>query len=248
MSVTVIMPAYNCELYIETAIRSVINQTYTNWELIVIDDCSTDSTRDIVARLIEEDPRVTLIENSMNLGAAENRNKGVSLSKGDYVAFLDSDDIWYPEKLSIQLEKMDESGADISYTSYEIVDGDTNRVKSTYIVPNNISFESLLKENVIGCSSVVMTRELASKHPFRVDFYHEDYCLWLEILQAGYRIVGCTEVLTGWRFWSKSRSFNKNKSAVNRWKIYRENLGLPMMKSVRVFLAYALNGIHKYYG
>ena len=246
--VSVVMPAYNCELYIETAIRSVMQQTYQNWELLVIDDASTDSTFEIVERMMDLDPRIQGIKNPTNMGAAKTRNRGLDMAKGEYVAFLDSDDCWYADKLTVQLRCVEQAGADLSYTSYAIVDGNGLPSRPIYRVPASLSFGELLKENVIGCSTVLISRKIVQNYRFATDFYHEDYCLWLNILQDGYSAVGCPEVLVDWRLIETSRSFNKKRSAKNRWRIYRKHLKLSVFRSAGLFATYACRGIKKYYG
>ena len=246
--VSIIMPAYNCERYIEIAIRSVMKQTYQSWELLIIDDGSTDSTCEIANNMAQQDGRIRFIQNPENMGVAKTRNRGLDLAKGDYVAFLDSDDFWNPEKLSVQLQRVKDTGAELSYTSYAIVDEHGELSRAAYIVPESINFNSLLGENVIGCSTVLLSGELAKKYRFATDFYHEDYCLWLNILRDGYLAVGCKEVLTDWRLIANSRSFNKRKSAMNRWRIYRKHLQLSLPISIVAFASYAFGGWKKYYG
>lgn len=245
--VSVIMPAYNCETYIEEAIRSVMGQTFGDWELIVLDDGSTDATCEIVHRMMAEDNRIILQRNPENMGVAKTRNRGMAMSRGEYVALLDSDDIWYPDKLEKQLQKIHAENADLVYCSYAVVDSGGESCKRPYIVPEKVSFPSLLKENVIGCSTVMMSAAVASAYRFASDFYHEDYCLWLSILRDGYKAAGCTEVLADWRYITGSRSFDKKNSAFKRWKIYREFLGFSVLRSSWLFLAYAANGIKKYF-
>ncbi len=244
--VSVIMPAYNAAAYIESAIRSVMAQTYPHWKLLVIDDGSCDDTCAIVMRLSKEDDRVTLLCNDHNIGVAETRNRGLDLCAGSWVAFLDSDDLWHPDKLSLQVQKMLREEADLVYTSYGIMDCEGNLCKSPYLVPDKADFDRLLKENVIGCSAVLISENLARTYRFAPHFYHEDYCLWLKILQDGYKAVGCKEVLMTWRLACGSRSFDKRNGACNRWRIYRKHLGLPLFKSVSCFISYAFNGIRKY--
>ena len=244
--VSVIMPAYNAGAYIEEAIRSVMAQTLKDWELLVLDDGSSDDTCATVQRLAEEDPRVRLLRNEQNMGAARTRNRGFTLAAGVFVALLDSDDLWLPDKLEKQLAVMEEQRADFSCTSYSIIDREGDPAKADYLVPECIDLNVLLRENVIGCSTVVLRRELVEKHPFPTDFFHEDYVLWLQLLQQGYRVTGCTEVLTRWRYIETSRSFNKLKSAQNRWRIYRHYLKLPLHQCIRHFLAYATAGLRKY--
>ena len=246
--VSVIMPAYNCEPYVEIAVRSVIDQSYPHWELLVLDDGSSDATPAIVEALCREDERIRLIPNPTNMGVAKTRNRGLDLCRGQYVAFLDSDDRWHPDKLAVQMARMQQEGADISYTSYAIVNDAGECCKNDFLVPSRITFDALLRQNVLGCSTVMLSEEVARRYRFATDFYHEDYCLWLDILRDGYVAAGCPEVLTDWRLIVNSRSFDKKKSALNRWRIYRNYLHLSLPRSIRAFAAYALGGVKKYYG
>lgn len=245
--ISVIMPAYNMDAFIETAIHSVMVQTVRDWELLVVDDCSTDETVPVVKRLAEEDDRIRLIQNEHNIGVARSRDKAVAMASGSYIAFLDSDDLWLPEKLERQLEKMQDEQVGIVYTSYEIVDTYGEKVKGDYIVPAETDYEYMLRQNCIGCSTVLIRSALMRKYCFHVGFYHEDYVLWLRILRDGAKAVGCTEPLTKWRYMENSRSFNKYQAARNRWRIYRQYLKLPFGKSVRSFLCYAAGGVNKYF-
>lgn len=244
--VSVIMPAYNAQAYIERAIRSVINQTVTDLELLVFDDGSTDNTCAIVEALSAQDSRIVLIRNGCNIGVARTRNRGLDCFQGRYVAFCDSDDVWHPEKLETQLARMQETGADLVYCSYAIVNAEGAKVSADYLVPEKVSYKDLLKENIIGCSTVMLTSEIAEKFRFKSEFYHEDYVLWLQILKAGYIAAGCKEVLTDWRYVENSRSYDKLNSAKKRWNIYRKFLGLSVLKSAGLFSNYALAGLRKY--
>lgn len=246
--ISVIMPAYNMERYIEEAIRSVMTQTVSDWELLVLDDCSGDATCAIVEALAAEDERIRLIRMETNSGVAAVRNRGFELCRGDFVALLDSDDLWCPEKLETQLRRMEQTGADISYCSYGVIDAEGSKAKNDYIVPEQTDFEAMLRENVIGCSTVLLRRSIVEKYRFATSFFHEDYVLWLRLLQDGYTAAGCSEVLVKWRYFNTSRSFNKIQSAKNRWKIYRQYLNLPFGKSVRVLCDYMMAGIRKYSG
>ena len=244
--VSVIMPAYNAAAYIEEAIRSVMAQTYGAWRLLVLDDGSSDDTVGIVRRLAGEDPRITLICNEENYGAARTRNRGLELCNEGYVAFLDSDDRWHPDKLTTQVRLAEQTGADIVYTSYAIMDTNGKPCRQPYVVPEHTDFHHMLRENVIGCSAVLLSPSAARKYRFHVGFYHEDYCLWLDMLRDGCLAVGCSRVLTEWRLSNGSRSYNKSNGVRQRWRIYREHLHLPLWKSVIAFIGYAFNGIKKY--
>ena len=244
--VTVIMPAYNSAAFIETAIRSVMAQTYDAWRLLVLDDGSTDDTVERVQRLAEEDSRITLIINEQNYGVARTRNRGLDMCQEGYVAFLDSDDCWHPEKLESQIRLAGESGADILYSSYAIVDDSGRPCCRPYTVPQEADFNLLLRENVIGCSATMLSPRAARKYRFTLGYYHEDYCLWLRMLRDGCRAAGCPQVLTMWRLSKGSRSFNKYNSACQRWRIYRDYLQLPLGKCIVPFIGYAVSGFKKY--
>ena len=244
--VTVIMPSYNAAPYIETAVRSVMAQTYPHWRLLVLDDASADATCAIVQGLCHEDSRITLVRNGENLGVAKSRNRGLELAQGDCVAFLDSDDVWHPEKLEKQMQAMACEQADLVYTSYDVMDENGAVSSNPYLVPATTDFNALLKENVIGCSTVLLSDTVAKTYRFTEQYFHEDYCLWLSILQDGHKAVGCEQPLAAWRLASGSRSFDKRKGAGNRWKIYRQYLKLPLWKCGVSFAGYAINGISKY--
>ncbi len=242
--VSVIMPAYNAERFIEGAIASVVSQSISDWELLVIDDCSTDGTYE--AALRQKDPRICVLRNDVNLGVAKTRNRGIDLAKGKYIAFLDSDDLWHPQKLRKQLEMLEAENADLCYCSYEIIGIDGEKVRKDYMVSPTACFEDILKENYIQCSSMLLRSAIAKKYLFNTEFFHEDYILGLDILKDGNKAVGCTQLLLKWRYLENSRSFNKMKAAKNRWRIYRHYLHLPLYQAVFVFVNYTLAGFRKY--
>lgn len=244
--VSVIMPAYNAETYVEEAIGSVLKQTLRDWELFVIDDCSSDGTYTKAEEIARGDSRISVLRNEVNSGVAKTRNRGIELARGAYIAFLDSDDVWHPEKLQRQLEKMAETNAEIGYCSYAIIDADGKKAKNDYLVPEKMGYEDILKENAIQCSAMLIRSDVVKRFMFTTEFYHEDYVLGLQMLKNGYRAVGCREILLNWRYIENSRSFNKWKSAKNRWKIYREFLKLSRFKSIYLFMCYAAAGLRKY--
>ena len=246
--VSVILPAHNCEAFVEMAVRSVMEQTYRHWELLAIDDGSTDATCEIIRRLADEDERIRFLRNPANIGVAGTRNRGLDESRGEYVAFLEGADLWCPDKLEKQLQSKRAEKAHLAYTSYAVVDRHGNPGKHPYVVPASTTFSAMLKENVMGCSTVMLSRRVADSYRFIQDFYQEDYCLWLSALRDGYKAVGCREVLVSWRWIANSRSFNKWNSAHKRWKIYREYLGYSFVKSAYYFLMYTVNGVKKYFG
>ncbi len=244
--VTVLMPAYNAEGYIEQAIQSVIDQTFTDWQLLVIDDCSTDSTAEIVERMAQSEPRIRLLRNPENMGVARTRNRGLDLCDGSYVALLDSDDLWYPEKLSKQVALAQATGAGIVYCSYGLIDETGKKICDDFIVPEKTDFSATLITSVISCSTALLDRQALGERRFPVGFYHEDYAFWLTLLRDGLTAAGNTEVLGAYRLLSGSRASNKLCSAMNRWRVYRKHLRLPLGQSLRCWAGYALGGLRKY--
>ena len=244
--VSVIMPAYNAEEFLQEAIASVQAQTITDWELLVIDDCSRDHTAKMVEAIAGSDPRVKLLRNEKNLGAAGSRNRGLDIFRGRYVALLDSDDYWYPTMLEKMLARAAETGADIIYCAYELVDEQGKKVCSDFRVPEKTSFRESIVRSVITCSTVLITGELAKVHRFPVNLYHEDIALWFQILRDGGQARGVDEVLAAYRQRSGSKTANKLTSALRRWKIYRQHLKLPVPVCLTTMVQYGYYGMKKF--
>ena len=241
--VSVIMPLYNGERFLDAAVKSVQAQTVSDWELLIVDDCSTDGSLALAERLAKEDQRIRLLRNSQNNGAAASRMRGIQNSCGQFLAFLDCDDLWLPDKLEKQLPLL--KNADVVYSSYQMIDENDTAI-SIYKTRNTVTFELMLEENPIGCSSVLLRRELFDYANFRGEFYHEDYVLWLELLQHGAVFRGTKKVLMKYRLRNGAKSSGKLKCATERWRIYRQFLKLPLRKSLRCFLRYGWNGFRKY--
>ena len=244
--VSVIMPAYNAEPYIEEAIRSVLNQTVNDLELIVIDDTSADRTRDIIHAIAQEDHRVRPVFNEQNLGVAKTRNRGLELCHGRYVALLDSDDYWKPQMLERMIARAEETGADIIYCSYELVDEAGKKVCNDFIVPPVTTFRESIVRSVITCSTVLVTGALAKENRFPTDMYHEDIAMWFRILKDGATACGVAEVLAAYRQHSGSRSSDKLVSACRRWPIYRKHLQMSVPQTIGVMVRYAFYGLKKF--
>lgn len=244
--VSVVMPSYNKEQFIEQAIRSVMVQTFEDWELIIVDDCSTDHTISIVEKLVQEDSRIHFYSNPRNMGAANTRNRGMELATGTYVALLDSDDVWYPEKLERQLAVARETGADIVYCSYEIIDENGQKKCDDFLVPEETDFEASLTKGVISCSTALLSRTVVDTYRFEPQFYHEDLAFWFKILRSGCIARADTAVLAQYRLMNGTRSFNKFRSARFRWSVYRNMLGFSRIKSVNLLLQYIVLGLIKY--
>lgn len=244
--VSVIIPAYNAETHIEDTIKSVQKQSFAELEIIVVDDCSYDSTYQKVERMAADDKRIQLIKNEVNIGVAEARNRAIDLCRGKYIAFLDADDIWYEDKLKIQVEIAEKEDADLVYTSYDIIDENGKKAKRSYIVPTAVSYKELLAENFIGCSTVMVNSRILKDYRFEAEYYHEDYVMWLYILSSGGRVVGCERVLTKWRYMPGSRSFGKWNAAKERWKVYRKWCRINLLQSFILLCVYTRRSIKKY--
>lgn len=247
--VSVVMPAYNVAPYLEQAVESVLSQSFADLELLIVNDASTDHTAAVLASLAARDKRVRVITNETNCGVAKTRNRGISLARGAYIALLDGDDYWYPEKLEKQLALAEQTDADIVYCSYDLIEERENPRHRAFIVPPETSFQKMLASNVISCSTVLLKASSLSPEPFgTAKDYSEDFLLWMQLLQAGKRAVGCTEVLGAYRLMPQSRSSSKMRCARYHWKIYRKQLHLPFFQAVGSFIQYACCGVKKYIG
>ena len=244
--VSVLMPAYNAEKYIEKAIRSVIAQTVSDWELVIIDDYSQDRTCQIAEALARADARIRLYRNEQNQGAARTRNRGLDLCRGQYVALLDSDDVWYPEKLEKQLVLAQAENADIVYCAYAIVDENGQKRFHDFIVPEHTDLEATLVKSVISCSTALLGRNVTEHYRFPVEYYHEDLAMWVQLLGDGLKAVGTSQVLAEYRVRYASKASNKLSVAKWRWQIYRTLMGLSVRKSAVYFVQYAAAGAVKY--
>lgn len=243
---SIITPVHNSEAYLEATIKSVLAQSYGEFEFILIDDHSTDHSTEILQHYADLDNRIRLLTNENNLGVAESRNKGVANAKGKYVAFLDSDDLWKANKLEIQLEFAIENKYQFTYTSYRLIDENSAALNITNHAVLTTTFTDLLKCNVIGCSTVLGEKKLFESHPMPLNFYHEDYATWLSILKDCEYAYGLDEPLTLYRFMKGSRSSNKFRSAINVWQIYRNYMGMGHIKSSSYFLKYIFGKVKKY--
>ncbi|MDR1773789.1 MAG: glycosyltransferase [Clostridioides sp.] len=243
--VSIITPMYNAERYVEDTIKSVLNQTYKNWEMIIVDDCSNDNSPEIVKKYADIDERIVYIKVDSNKGVSHARNIALKTAKGRYIAFLDSDDIWKEEKLNEQINFMNETGAVICFTSYELIDENSNALNKIIKAPQMTQYKKLLKGNVIGSLTVLIDKE---KLDFEIKLEgvpHEDYVLWLAILKRGYNAYGIDKSLAYYRKSSKSLSGNKIKAAKWTWNIYRNIEKIPLHKAIYYFVNYAINGIKK---
>lgn len=245
--ISIVIPSYNASSFIKETIQSVQSQTYTNWEMIIIDDVSKDNTRELIKEEIKKDGRIQLIELQENGGAAIARNIGINNAKGKYVAFLDSDDLWLPEKLEKQLEFMQNNDIDFSFTSYQIMNQDGTLTDKVVHVPEKINYNGLLKNTIIGCLTVMLDIEKLGRVQMPNIRTRQDTATWLKILRQGHYAYGLDEVLSKYRKVENSISSKKFKMAKMNWKLYREIEELSIPKSAWCFINYALNGVVKHF-
>lgn len=228
--VSVIMPAYNCENFIDETIQSLLTQTYTNWELIAVDDCSTDKTAEIIKRYGESDSRIKYIRNEKNLGAALTRNKAVSIAKGQYLAFLDSDDIWKKEKLEKQLSFMKQNCIAFSCTAYGKIDEHGNDLNRVIPAEKKSNYWGVLK-NCPGNSTVMYDAIALGKHIIPDIRKRNDYVMWLSVIKNANTIMGMDDVLGFHRVRTDSISSKKTALVKYHWFVYRQVENLSFAKS-----------------
>lgn len=243
--VSVVMPAYNAEKTIKTAIQSVLTQTHQNIELIVINDCSTDNTANVAKIYAANDSRVRLLENETNQGVSFTRMRGVEVAKGDLIAFLDSDDAWQPQKLEKQVLLQKETNAQLLFTGSAFMNADGEPLDWILHVPQTIGYKQLLKQNVISNSSVLIKKDAYLRCAVANDDMHEDFACWLRFLREGNVAYGIDEPLLIYRLSANSKSGNKFKAAKMNWNTYKA-VGLSSLQAIYYMGWYTVKGITKY--
>ncbi len=245
--ISVVAAAYNSERYIVQAADSVIRQSRTDWELLILDDCSTDGTWDRIQELCAGDARIRAFRNERNEGVGRTRNRGVELAQGAWIAFLDSDDMWTPDKLEKQLGLLARFPRGVLFFTGSGFMTQTG-VPMDYVlhVPERIDRRQLLKQNLLSCSSVLVRRETMLRHPFPAGRgIHEDFAAWLAILEEEAYAYGVDEPLLIYRRSDTSKSANKLKAARMNWNTYRE-AGLGPVSSLYYMAWYTVRGLQKY--
>ena len=241
--ISIVMAAYNAQRTIRTAIDSVLAQSWTDWELLVVDDCSTDRTGEIVSSY--GDGRIRLLRAKENRGAAASRYAGVEAARGEWIAILDSDDAWEPDKLAAQLDVQRRTHADLVFSGSGFMTAEGERLDTILHVPETIGYRALLKQNVISNSSVLVRRELYLQYSPRRENLHEDYACWLSLLRAGFRAAGIDRPLLIYRLSQSSKSSNKFRSARMNWNTLR-HVGLGVCASAFYMAFYTVNGLYKH--
>ncbi|HFK3172494.1 glycosyltransferase family 2 protein [Proteus mirabilis] len=240
--ISIIMPSYNSGEYIRKSIDSVLNQSYKNFELIIIDDCSSDNTVDIITSY--QDKRIKLLKNETNQGAGITRNKGLLLSNGRFICFLDSDDTWRPDKLEKQLTFMLSNNIDFCFSAYDRVSED-----NTFIcrigVPEKVNYSDMLKVCSIGCLTVMFDKDKFTDFSMPSIRKRQDYALWLKLLKQTPYAYGINEPLGFYNIRENSISSNKLNAAKYQWKIYREIEDLNLFYASYYFFHYSFNGFFR---
>ncbi len=241
--ISVITPAYNSEQFIGETISSVLQQTYTNWEMMIVDDCSKDRTREIVEEYKKKDSRIKFFVLEENSGSAVARNKAMDEAAGQYFAFLDSDDCWLPEKLEKQLKFMQEKDIAFSYTTYVRIQEDGTRTNAISNTPVSVNYDDLMKRCVIGCLTVMLDMDKIGKMRMVNIRTRQDYVFWLHITKKGFLAYGLPEILAEYRLVGNSISSNKWKAAKRNWYVFREIEKQSLPKSIWYFAHYVIRSI-----
>ena len=241
--VTVVLPSYNAQRFITMAIDSVIQQTLLEWELLVVDDGSTDNTPRLVRRYQNHDRRIKLISLSVNRGPAHARNLALGKARGDFIAFIDSDDVWLPEKLQEQVAHIEGHNADISYTAYRRR-RDDERGGKIVLVPRAVTYHTMLRRNYIACSTAMVRRSTCATINMPNIARRQDHGYWLALLRDGSRTaIGMHRPLTLYRLHPTSLSANKLVAAHYSWRLLRQIESFSLLKSMWYFSGYALEAI-----
>lgn len=238
--VSVITPAYNAERFIKETIESVQAQTYDNWEMIIVDDQSTDRTIEIVQYYEQMDERIQLVQLKENSGSAIARNTAMDHANGQYFAFLDSDDRWLPEKLQKQLHFMQENDLAFTFTKYVRMKENGKKTNAISKAPVKLGYDDLMKRCTIGCLTVMLDREKVGEKRMVNIRTRQDYAFWLAITRKGFYAYGLPEILAEYRLVADSISSNKIQAAKRNWYVFREVENQPFHKALWYFAHYAV--------
>lgn len=242
--VSIIVPVYNAGTYIENTIEMVCRQTYIQWELLLVDDCSADDGRKKIEAFCRRDERIRLIAKDKNEGAAKARNTGILNAKGRFIAFLDADDVWLPAKLEKELQFMEEKEAAFVFTGYEFGNEQAKGTGKVVTVPETLTYKQALPRTVIFTSTVLFDTEKIDKSLIEMpDVKSEDTATWWKILRNGYTAYGLNEVLVIYRRPGKSLSSNKLVAIKRIWNLYRREEKLSLPYSIYNFVLWAFGAV-----
>ena len=244
--VSIVTPNYNCENYIIETIKSVQSQTYKNWELIIIDDASSDNSIHTIECFIENDTRIQLIKLTQNSGPAVCRNKGIEVSKGKFLTFIDSDDLWLPNFIETSITKIKESNGFV-FASYHRFDENLEPKYKDFIVPNKVTYSDILKTNSISCLTAFIDINLLGKKYMPEVRYRQDMGLWLKYLKVIPFAIGIEKPLAIYRIRANSHSRNKFNLLKPQWNFYRNVEKLSVFSSIYYIFLWMFYGFKKYY-
>lgn len=245
--ISIITPIYNCEKFIEETIKCVQNQTYTNWELLAVDDCSPDNSSDIIKKYAKKDKRIKYIKLKENSGAAIARNKALEESKGRFIAYLDADDLWKPEKLEKQVNFMLDNNYAFTCTDYEKIDENGNSLNKIIKIPEKVNYNLFLRNTIIQTVGVMVDTKITGKDIIVMPNIRrrQDAATWCQLLKNGFDCYEVPENLSYYRVVSNSLSSNKFKAVKMNWYWYRKIEKLPLWKTCYCFVGYAFNAVKK---
>jgi teichuronic acid biosynthesis glycosyltransferase TuaG len=244
--VSIITPTYNSAKYIVETIQSVQNQTYTNWEMIIVDDKSSDNTTEIVAQFAKTDSRIKTFLMPTNSGPAKARNLGIENVTGKYMTFLDADDIWFPDFIENSINTINKTGIHFVFSSYKRSNEKLEFVYSDFIVPEKVSYTDILKSNSISCLTAFLDIQKLGKKAMPDIFKRQDMGLWLQYLKEIPYAYGIQEPKAIYRIRENSLSRNKSKLIKYQWQFYREVENLSILQSIFYMTHWAIRGFLKY--
>ena len=242
--VSIITPCYNSEKFLDECISSVLNQTYQNWEMLIVDDNSSDNSSILIKSYSKKDERIKPLYLNDNIGAAMARNKAISKAKGKYLAFLDSDDVWLPKKLEVQTNFMKKNNCSFVFSSYSVI-SDDDKPKYTISVPETITYKKYLKNTIIGCLTVMLDKEKFKKIEMPNLRSSHDMALWLNLLKQEKYAYGIAQDLAIYREHKSSNTSNKVRAIYDVWNVYRKHEKLNLFYSIYNFVFYAINAFRK---
>ena len=244
--VSVIMPVYNAEKYLATTLESIFRQDYKEIEIVLVDDCSKDSSAEIIAEFCKTHSEIVYFVQEKNMGAGAARNKALELARGQYVAFLDSDDIWLPNKISRQIELMKLNNSPFSYTAIEMINEKGETIKGKHNIRETCDYRYLLRNTIIATSSVLIDRTVFGDFRMSLRRGGQDYATWLKLLRGGVVAHGINEVFIKYRVASGSLSSNKFKSIKQVWEIQTMDEGISRLHAAFNVLCFCINAVKKY--
>lgn len=245
--VSIITPVFNVAELVGATIDSVLSQTYGDWEMLLVDDVSTDNSWNVICSYAKKDPRIKCWRLDHNSGAAKARNFAIKQARGRFIAFLDHDDLWLPDKLQKQVEFSLGKSAAITYTAYECIDVSGKRTGRVIRAHKVLTYRKMLAYNFIGCLTAMYDREIIGGKVFMPEILkRQDYALWLKILRSGHHAYGLNEVLALYRTGRKSLSSNKFDAAKYNFKLLTEVEGISTLKAACYFVRYCILGVRKY--